>query len=113
MGQAKNRGTREQRVAIAEQQAAESAQRDNVAKTAAAMAGQRLRDELAATAARNRKALDEAAALDTRYPPARPLVIGGISPRMRLALAGLGELVDRVGIVSTSAATAAAVGDAQ
>lgn len=84
MGQAKNRGTREQRVANAEQ-------RETAARVGAALAG-----------ARKREALAQAARDDLRDPPARAVVVGGISPRMRLALAGLARLADAVGTLSTT-----------
>lgn len=101
MGQAKNRGTREQRVAEAEQNAAwlanEQAEREQVIKLGKALAS-----------ARQHEALAHAARNDQRDPPKRIAIVGGISPRMRLALSGLALAVDRVGVV-----TPAAQGDQQ
>ena len=113
MGQAKNRGTREQRVAAAEQ-------RENAAKLGAALATARHQEAVDAdrkrrdeAAASKREVLREVAVLDMRDPPARAVIVGGVSPRMRLALQGLGTLIDRVGVVNANVATASAVGDTQ
>ncbi len=113
MGQAKLRGTREQRVAAAKQ-------RENAVKLGAALATARQQEAIDAdrkrrdeAAVRKREALREVAVLDMRDPPARAVIVGGVSPRMRLALAGLGSLIDRVGVVNSSAVAATAVGDAQ
>lgn len=87
MGQAKNRGTRDERVAAA--QARETAVR--------------IGDVLAK--ARQREALDKAARVDAVKPPARATVVGGITPRMRLALAGLAHMIDGVGVVNATGET--------
>lgn len=82
MGQAKNRGTREQRVATAQHRDADAA-----AAERAIVAGRQ-------------QALARAAKDDQRDPPRRAAVVGGVSPRMRLALAGIALAIDRVGTVT-------------